>query len=89
MNKVIVAGDTLGAAVKISLALGVVYAVYKAYSFSGSVEADYQAAKQETSDFFTKTVNPASKDNFINDSVIGDFLTPGFNTLFEALGVGE
>lgn len=91
-NVVIQAGDTLGAAVKIGAALGVVFVGYKIYrsTQSAAVRAeeftqDVNEATGAVSTFFSETVNPASNQNFIfkasqqagND--LGSFLFDLFN----------
>lgn len=96
MNKVIEAGDTVTAVAKVGAALGVVYVVYKLYSFSKDVKASadsvqdsIESAKQSSLEFVTETINPASKENFINQSAIGKTLTPVFDLIFDFVGVGK
>jgi len=71
-NKIIQAGDTLGAAVKIGAALGVVYVGYKIYRSTQQAAARAEEFKQDVSQvtgsvttFFSETINPASRENFI------------------------
>lgn len=91
MNKVIVAGDTLSAAVKIVAAVGVVYGGYKVYQFSKSLKAsadelqnDIESATLSGKEFFTETINPASEKNAINGA-IGDYTRPVFFSIFDFL----
>jgi len=90
MNKVILAGDTLSAAVKIGVAAAAVYGVYKLYQVSQDAkrQADrigiqIEEAQEEVGFFITDTVNPASHNNFINQSFIGDILGKPVDAVIE------
>jgi len=87
MNKIITAGDTLSAGIKIALAVGAVVVVYRGYQFSQDLKKQaekygqqYDSAKNSAVEFATETVNPASNKNFIYQgtqkagNAIGGFL---------------
>jgi len=95
VNKIIEAGDTVGAAVKVGAAVVVVYGLYKAYQFSqdvkskvDSIEQGVNDAKAAGTEFVTETINPTSRENFINQAV-GDYTKPVFFKVFDFFGVGK
>ena len=96
MNKIIVAGDTLSAGVKLLMAVGVVYGAYRVYQFgqeakqsANDFKADVDQVKNDVVEFGTETINPYSRNNFIKQSFVGDALTPVFDGIFDLVGVGK
>ena len=96
MNKIIEAGDTLGAVVKLAAAGAVMYGLWRVYRISqdaskkaAEVSQTIDDAAQGAKEFVTGTINPASQKNFIYQSSAGQAAKGVLFNVFDYFGVGK
>ncbi len=96
MNKIIEAGDTLGAVVKLAAGGVVLYGLWRVYRISqdasekaAQVSQTIDDATQGATEFFTGTINPVSNKNFIYQSSVGQAAKGVLFNVFDYFGVGK